>query len=115
MRFKFPELEPDEHDYFQDLIARMGRAGWIESSLESSERVLICFTAAGHEKMCEMAKLVQPMTDYLRDKRRPKPLVEIQVACMAAIAPLAQELTPPVMEEGEDFKLLGLLAKFDVD
>ena len=115
MRFKFPELEPDEHDYFQDLIARMGRAGWIASSMESGERVLIYFTDAGHEKMCEMAKLVKPMTDYLRDKRRPKPSVEIQVACMAAIAPLARELTPPVMEEGEVFKLLGLLAKFNAE
>ncbi len=85
--------------------------GWIKRAVESDSEVGVDWTALGGAKAREMAKLVKPFTDWLGDKRKPKPSEADQFDCLLRLAPYVVELGPPQMDEVESLKLIAFISQ----
>lgn len=99
-----------EFDNFQDIIELMCRAGWIQSAREDTDGVSVVWTALGKVKAREMASLVKPFAQWLRNRTGPKPDEQDQLICANSLAVYAREIGWPTDSELESRKLVVFVA-----
>ncbi len=99
-----------EFENFQDIIDLMARAGWIKCASEDAEGVSVQWSQLGKAKAREMASLIKPFINWLRDQTGPKPDREDQLICANSLAPYIRELGFVNDTETESLKLIAFIA-----